>query len=83
MAAGVVPDTFVVASGEEAHLVDALSGGSFGKPVLLTGRRAMPKVTWDELYSHRVTIEQAWVVGGTGSIATSPAADVRHSINAL
>ena len=50
---------------------------------LLTPRRAMPKVTWDELYSHRVTIEQAWVVGGTGSIATSPAADVRHSINAL
>ena len=45
--------------------------------------RAMPKVTWDELYSHRVTIEQAWVVGGTGSVATSPAADVRHSINAL
>ena len=83
VAAGVVPDTFVVASGEEAHLVDALSGGSFGKPVLLTGRRAMPKVTWDELYSHRVTIEQAWVVGGTGSIATSPAADVKHAINAL
>jgi hypothetical protein len=80
--AGLTPDVYVAASGEDANLVDALSGGAFGKPVVLTARDAMVKVTWDELYNHRAVVKAAWVLGGTAAIGSVPAADVRHAINA-
>ena len=80
--AGLTPDTYVAASGEDANLVDALSGGAFAKPVVLTGRDEMVKVTWDELYNHRTVVNRAWVLGGTNAIGDGPAADVRHAINA-
>src|SRR5205823_1292144 len=63
--AGLTPDVYVAASGEDANLVDALSGGAFAKPVVLTGRDQMAKVTWDELYSHRTVVKSAWVLGGS------------------
>jgi putative cell wall-binding protein len=80
--AGLTPDVYAVASGDNANLVDALSGGAFAKPVVLTGRDDMAKVTWDELYSHREVVQSAWVLGGTSAIGVGPAADARHAINA-
>ena len=65
-----------------SNLVDALSGGAFAKPVVLTGRDEMVKVTWDELYNHRTVVNRAWVLGGTSAIGDGPVADVRHAINA-
>ena len=79
--AGVSLDTVVVASGENANLVDALSGGAFGRAVVLSGRGALTKPTFDFLYGKRSDIDRAWILGGTGAIGDSPAADAKHAIN--
>src|SRR5207248_5801277 len=77
--AGLTPDAYVAASGEDANLVDALSGGAFAKPIVLTARDQMAKITWDELYSHRTVVKSAWVLGGSVAIGDGPAADVRDA----
>jgi putative cell wall-binding protein len=79
---GLKGDTYVVASGETSNLVDALAGGAFAVPVLLSAQPSLPKPTWDDLYARRGVIQRAFVLGGTGAIGDTAAADVRHAISA-
>ncbi|HET7652747.1 MAG TPA: cell wall-binding repeat-containing protein [Acidimicrobiales bacterium] len=80
-AAGVPTDFAVVASGENANLVDALAGGSFDRAVLLSARTSLPSATNAWLTGNRSTLKKAYVLGGTAAVGDAPLDAVRSAIN--
>jgi putative cell wall-binding protein len=80
-AAGVPVDVAVVASGENANLVDALAGGSFDRAVLLSARASLPSATNAWLSGNRATLKKAYVLGGTAAVGDGPLDAVRSAIN--
>jgi hypothetical protein len=75
------PDTVVVASGDDAHLVDALAGGALAKPVLLTAVTELPASTSAALAADRSTAVQAFVLGGSTAVDDSTLGDVAFAFN--
>jgi putative cell wall-binding protein len=80
-AAGVPADFAVVASGENANLVDALAGGSFDRAVVLSARTSLPPTTNAWLTGNRSTLKKAYVLGGTAAVGDAPLDAVRSAIN--
>jgi hypothetical protein len=80
--AGLDPQTVVLASGETANLVDALTGGAFAVPVYLTARAVVPEATWRALYERRATIAEVLLLGGTVAVGEWPATDAANAVNA-
>ncbi|NAZ87212.1 cell wall-binding repeat-containing protein, partial [Kineococcus indalonis] len=72
-------DAVVLASGEDAHLVDALSAGPLARrlaaPLLLTARGALPAATAEHLRA--LAPAAVLVVGGEGAVAEAVMAQVR------
>jgi putative cell wall-binding protein len=79
--AGVPADFAVLASGENANLVDALAGGSFDRAVLLSARTSLPSATNTWLTANRSTLQKAYVLGGTAAVADAPVDAARSAIN--
>ena len=72
--AGTMPagSPVLLASGEDAHLVDALPGGATGRPILLTRAGSLPNPSRDRLVAGGPT--SVTLLGGPGVI--SPAVSV-------
>ncbi len=79
--ARAMPDSSraVLASGEQAHLVDAAAAGGAAaatdQPVLLTTRKKLPSATRSTIIDRQVT--RTTIVGGTAAVAEATAEQVR------
>jgi hypothetical protein len=60
--------TVVVASGDDGHLVDALTGGALGRVTLLTAVAPLTTATRDWLRA-RPDVGGVWVLGGPAAVA--------------
>lgn len=80
--AGLTPPTAVLASGETANLVDALTGGAFGVPLFLTARSVLPDATWAALYARRAGLTGVLLLGGTAAVGAWPETDAANAVDA-